>query len=80
MPTEKLTDRVAALEHEVARLRRDLERLHAGEQECLFLCQHVRVSVPLTDDLAVREAAKHLHLTRVGSLGAIVRAYRVGHP
>lgn len=55
-----------------------LERLQAGEQECLFLCQHIGVSVLLTDDLAVREAAKRLHLTPVGSLGIIVRAYRVG--
>lgn len=55
-----------------------LERLHAGEQECLFLCQHSGVSVLLTDDLAVREATKRLRLTPVGSLGIIVRAYRVG--
>jgi len=32
MPTEKLTARVAALEHEVARLRRDLESERAGER------------------------------------------------
>jgi predicted nucleic acid-binding protein len=56
-----------------------LERLHAGEQECLFLCQQSGVSVLLTDDLAVREAAKRLRLTPVGSLGIIVRAYRLGH-
>jgi predicted nucleic acid-binding protein len=55
-----------------------LERLQAGEQECLFLCQPLGVSVLLTDDLAVREAAKRLHFTPVGSLGIIVRAYRVG--
>jgi predicted nucleic acid-binding protein len=36
------------------------------------------VTVLLTDDLAVREAAKRLRLTPVGSLGVIVRAYRVG--
>ena len=55
-----------------------LERLQVGEQGCLFLCQHIGVSVLLTDDLAVREAAKRLHLTPVGSLGIIVRAYRIG--
>ncbi|MGE0827660.1 MAG: hypothetical protein AB7G75_30715 [Candidatus Binatia bacterium] len=55
-----------------------LERLQLGEQECLFLCQHLGVTVLLTDDLAVREAAKRLRLTPVGSLGVIVRAYRVG--
>src|SRR5262245_27131212 len=43
-----------------------LEQLQAGEQECLFLCQHIGVSVLLTDDLAVREAAKRLHLTPIG--------------
>jgi predicted nucleic acid-binding protein len=31
--------------------------------------------VLLTDDLAVRDAAKLLHVTPVGSLGVIVRAY-----
>jgi len=55
-----------------------LERLQAGKQECLFLCQHLGIPVLLTDDLAVREAVKQLHLTPVGSLGVIVRAYRVG--
>ena len=55
-----------------------LERLQLGEQECLFLCQQLGVTVLLTDDLAVREAAKRLRLIPVGSLGVIVRAYRVG--
>lgn len=56
----------------------DLARLQAGEQECLFLCRRLGVTVLLTDDLAVREAAKRLGLTPVGSLGVIVRAHRVG--
>ena len=33
----------------------------------------------LTDDLAVREQAKRLSLTPVGSLGIVVRAYCLGH-
>lgn len=56
-----------------------LEELHAGEHECLYLCRQIGVPVLLTDDLAVREAAKRLNLIPVGSLGIIVRAYRVGH-
>ena len=53
--------------------------LHAGERECLFLCQQISVSFLLTDDLAVRRAAKSLGLTPVGSLGVVVKAYRLGH-
>ena len=56
-----------------------LEDLQNGERECLCFCRQVGVSVLLTDDLAVREAAKRLHLIPVGSLGIVVRAYRVGH-
>jgi predicted nucleic acid-binding protein len=55
-----------------------LEELHVGERECLYLCQHIGILVLLTDDLAVRDAAKGLHLTPVGSLGVVVRAYRMG--
>ena len=33
----------------------------------------------MTDDLSVREAAKQLSLAPVGSLGIVVRAYRVRH-
>jgi predicted nucleic acid-binding protein len=32
----------------------------------------------LTDDLAVREAAKRLGLAPVGSLGVVIRAHRLG--
>lgn len=56
-----------------------LEDLHDGERECLYLCQQIGVSILLTDDLAVRDAAKRLNLTAVGSLGIVVRAYRLGH-
>jgi predicted nucleic acid-binding protein len=56
-----------------------LEGLQTGDVESLCLCQHLQVSTLLTDDLSVREAAKQLSLTPVGSLGIVVRAYRVGH-
>ncbi len=52
-----------------------LEKLHAGEQDCLYLCRQAGIQTILSDDLAVREAAKRLLLTPVGSLGVVVRAY-----
>jgi predicted nucleic acid-binding protein len=55
-----------------------LEDLQAGECQCLYLCQQIQVPLILTDDLAVRDAAKQLQLTPVGSLGIVVRAYRQG--
>jgi predicted nucleic acid-binding protein len=55
-----------------------LEELHFGERECLYLCQSLSIPVVLTDDLAVRDAAKRLQFTPVGSLGVIVRAYHRG--
>lgn len=54
-----------------------LEDLHGGERECLYLCHHIGVSILLTDDLAVRRAAKCLNVTPVGSLGVVVGAYRL---
>jgi predicted nucleic acid-binding protein len=56
-----------------------LKELHAGEQECLYLWRQIGVPILLTDDLAVRKAAKRLNLIPVGSLGIVVRAYRAGH-
>jgi len=56
-----------------------LETLQAGDTECLYLCQQLSVFTLLTDDLSVREAAKRLSLTSVGSLGIVVRAYRRGN-
>ena len=53
-----------------------LEHLHQGELECFYVCVQREVSVILTDDLAVRDAAKQLRLTPVGSLGVVVSAYR----
>jgi predicted nucleic acid-binding protein len=55
-----------------------LERLQAGERESLLLCSKLAVPVLLTDDLAVRRAAKVLGLTPVGSLGVIAKAHQMG--
>ena len=56
-----------------------LSNLHAGERESLFLCRQLAVPLLLTDDLAVRDAAKRLQIRPVGSLGIVVRGYREGH-
>ncbi|MBI3947327.1 MAG: hypothetical protein HY321_15495 [Armatimonadetes bacterium] len=55
-----------------------LELLHDGERESLFLCNHLRLPLLLTDDLDARDAAKKLGITPVGSLGIVVRAFRLG--
>lgn len=52
--------------------------MHFGERECLYLCGQLNVLLILTDDLAVREAAKKLNLTAVGSLGIVAKAYALG--
>ena len=57
----------------------NLKGLHAGERECLYLCKQIGIQILLTDDLAVREAAKRLNLIPVGSLGIVAKAYRLGH-
>jgi len=57
----------------------NLMHLQAGEKESLCLCREIGVLILLTDDLAVREAAKRLGLKPVGSLGVVVRAYHMGH-
>ncbi len=53
-----------------------LEKLHSGEMECLYLCKQLNLSILLTDDLAVRNAAKSLQITPVGSLGIVIKAYK----
>lgn len=55
-----------------------LEALHDGELESLCLCRMLGVFTLLTDDLAVRKAAKRLGITPVGSLGVVVRAHKRG--
>jgi predicted nucleic acid-binding protein len=56
----------------------NLQEIHSGERECLYLCQQLEVTTLLTDDLAVRKAAKSLNLRPVGSLGIIAKAYHQG--
>jgi len=55
---------------------KNLSKLHAGERECLYLCLQKGISTLLTDDLAVRDAARVLELVPVGSLGIVVAAYK----
>jgi predicted nucleic acid-binding protein len=64
------------VEHFVA--EHGLSGLQRGEREALCLCRRLGIPVVLTDDLAVREAAKALRIVPVGSLGIIVRAFDVG--
>jgi predicted nucleic acid-binding protein len=65
---------------EVKRVTQELglQTLQAGELESVTLCRQIGVPLLLTDDLAVREAAKRCGLRPVGSLGIVVRAYRLG--
>lgn len=56
----------------------NLTHLHFGEQACLHLCEQLGLKLLLTDDLAVRQVAKQRGVTPVGSLGVVVRAYRLG--
>jgi predicted nucleic acid-binding protein len=53
-----------------------LTHLHRGECEALLACQRDAIQLLLTDDLAVRESAKQLGITPVGSLGVVMRGYR----
>ena len=55
-----------------------LSNLHTGERESLCLCNQLDIPLLLTDDLAVREAAKRLCVRPVGSLGIVVRGYKQG--
>lgn len=52
-----------------------IAELHSGEQECLLLAKEKNIAIILTDDMAVRDAAKQLDLIPVGSLGIVVKAY-----
>jgi predicted nucleic acid-binding protein len=56
--------------------RFDLEKLHSGETEGLYLCKQHDIPLFLTDDLAARKAAKSLGLQPVGSVGIILRAWK----
>lgn len=54
----------------------NLTELHAGEQECLFHCRQKKIGTLLTDDMAVRNAARLLNLVPVGSLGIVIAAFK----
>jgi len=54
----------------------NLADIHKGEAECLYWCVKEKVALILTDDLAVRDAAKALNIRPVGSLGVVIRAFR----
>jgi len=56
--------------------RHGLNNLHSGERDCLYLCQEFCIDTILTDDLAVRDAAKNLGITPVGSLGIVARLFK----
>ena len=58
--------------------KNNMNDLHSGECECLYLARQIDVPLLLTDDLAVREAAKRIKLVPVGSLGIVARAYHMG--
>jgi len=68
----------SAPQFEVAQFVREnnLTELHAGERECLYLCREKSITTLLTDDLAVRDAARRLNLVPVGSLGIVVMPYK----
>lgn len=68
--------RISTSPHEVATFAQveNLAQLHMGEQTCLYINCKQRVPLILTDDLAVRDAARPLQVIPVGSLGIIVRA------
>jgi hypothetical protein len=78
--SELRAERHTLLREEVEQFaaRNGLQKLYGAERECLLLCSKLRVEVLVTDDLAVRRAAKTLALTPIGSLGVIVKAHRLG--
>lgn len=57
---------------------RVLEKLDAGEIDCLALCLRKRPLLFLTDDLMARKEASRLGVPVHGSAGIIVRAFRTG--
>jgi predicted nucleic acid-binding protein len=65
------TDRAAATQ-------RLIMRLHLGETDCLALCAQYPSAILLTDDLAARREAQRLGFAVHGSVGVVVRAFRIG--
>ena len=53
-------------------------RLDPGEFDCLALCAQHPKAIFLTDDLAARREAQRLSIPVHGSVGIVVRAFRVG--
>ncbi len=53
-------------------------QLDPGEADCLALCSRHPGAIFLTDDLAARRAPQRLGITVHGSVGIIVRSFRVG--
>ncbi len=79
-PAEDLLKSVKVERHNISQSnitrfieKNNLKDLHSGECECLYLTQQIDIPILLTDDLAVREAAKRLKRLPVGSLGIIAR-------
>ena len=68
LPAEELESFIAA---------NRLEHLQRGELECLYLSSQEKIPLLLTDDLAVRDAARALGKTPIGSLGVIVKAHQL---
>ncbi|MCC6545306.1 MAG: hypothetical protein IT392_12550 [Nitrospirae bacterium] len=65
---------------DVGRFIRDngCDDLDYGERECLYLCKSIDVPLVLTDDLAVRDAAKRLDIVPIGSLGVVIKSHHAG--
>jgi len=53
-------------------------KLEEGELQALTLCNKLKVSIFLTDDLDARDTGKQLGFEVHGSVGVIARAYRAG--
>lgn len=70
LPEQKVTNFIAT---------NKLSHLHIGACECLYLCKQIGVYTLLTDDLSAREATKRLKGQPVGSLGIIVKTYKLGY-
>jgi predicted nucleic acid-binding protein len=54
-----------------------LMQLHPGEMDALALCTQRPGAIFLTDDLKARQAAKRLEISVHGSVGIIIRAFRL---
>lgn len=56
----------------------NLSYLHVGERECFFICLNNQIPTLMTDDMAVRDAARNLDIVPVGSLGIVISAFKRG--